>query len=191
MENDFLTKIGNLQQQYYSTHTKNTFFKSKQKFECANEISQHVDVSELIRNTVYIIPNTNKLFVDYTILKLYANAQNHNLLIQYIISQTFNIIENYGNYELHIMLKSFSISAAERYSFIINAYANECDRIGANFSGIIDKVYIYHTPGVMEHIITMFSAIFSLINKNQIIRYSKSESDALLDILMKPLCNAT
>ena len=180
MENDFLTQITNLQQQYYSTHTKNTFFKSQQKIDCANVISQQLDIQTLLNNTIYIIPNTNILFVDYPVFKLYANSQNYNVIIQRIIDKTSEIIAIYGNYELHLMLKSFSISAAERHKDVVRNYYQTCANANTDFANLINRLCIYHTPNVMENIITMFSAFLDPAVKRKMVLFSKSESDALL-----------
>ena len=59
-KNDLQDKIKNLQDTYYQNNKKNTFFKNKQKYDCAETITQQVNINTLLQNTIFlfIIPIT-------------------------------------------------------------------------------------------------------------------------------------
>ena len=64
-EDSLINKIKEIQDDYYSKNKKNTIFKNKQKFECANTVCNVFTIEYLISQALYIIPNTNKIFFDY------------------------------------------------------------------------------------------------------------------------------
>ena len=90
-------------------------FKSSHKLNCATKVTETFDIMELIQKTIYIIPSTNKIFVDYLVYKLYANPSVYHSIVDYTISLFSQCISLYGNFECHIHLKSFTITSAHRY----------------------------------------------------------------------------
>ena len=73
-----------LQNEFYNNSNKNFFFKNKQKLDCAQNIGNQYDLVTLLNNTFINIPNTNKIFMDYTIFKLFANPNNYDNIISYL-----------------------------------------------------------------------------------------------------------
>ena len=80
---NLLEEVKEFQDSYYSQNTKKMFLKNSQKIECANKITEKFDIFDLIKKTIYIIPNTNKVYIDYLIYKLYANPNVYNDIINY------------------------------------------------------------------------------------------------------------
>ena len=66
MNVNFQERIAQLQNNYYKDNAKCILFKTNQKIDCANTISNTFEKKELFSNTVFILPNTNKLYFDYT-----------------------------------------------------------------------------------------------------------------------------
>jgi hypothetical protein len=81
---DFSKRINELTSQYYSDNKKNMFFKSNQKMECASVVSNQIGINELIQNTIFLIPDTNSVFMDYTVFKTYATPDNYPKIVNYI-----------------------------------------------------------------------------------------------------------
>ena len=52
-------------QKYYDSNKKNTFFKKSQKMDCAKEVSQNFSLQQLLDNSVYVVENTNYIYIDY------------------------------------------------------------------------------------------------------------------------------
>jgi hypothetical protein len=184
---DFLTKMEELKTQYYKKNTKNTIFKKTQKIECAQELSTNFDMELLYSKTFFIIPNTNKVFVDYTVLKEYAHPSIYMDAIHYFLGLILNTIRIYNTFDLHINLNSFTISAAERYKNSIILFCNECVKHETQFANQLDKMYIYYTPSVIESIMSFFSKIIAPEITNKVVIINKSDSDKLIQEIFLPI----
>ena len=184
LETNILDEMNKIQNNYYETNGKNTFFKKTQKLNCAKEIADKFELNDLIEKTMYVIPNTNQVYIDYTIFKLYANPDNFNDIILHIIELFSYCIKYYGSFTVCMNLKSFSISAAERYKIIIQYFCDECLKSDTKFVELLDKFYIYHTPHVMETISKLFSSLVDPAVYQKIVMHSKEESDKLLQQLL-------
>lgn len=186
MDNDFLSKVEKMKEDYYSNNKKNMFFKKKQKTECALTISNNMDIQQLIQNTMYIMGNTNRVFFSYPVFKLYANNDNYDLITSNLFSLFHKCIDEYGSYQVHIDLNSYTISACERYKPFFPVLFDECFRKeqtisnDKNFTMSLDKLFIYNTPSAMETIAQIMRPLVHEAVRNKIVFYDKSESAALL-----------
>ena len=72
-----------------------TLFKEKQKTELTNQISNNFDMKQLIDATTTIIPNANRVYINYEIFKLYANENNFQLIINDILMKFNACLEKY------------------------------------------------------------------------------------------------
>ena len=150
-------KIQQLQEQFYSNNKKKTFFTSGQKAECATHITQHLQIDTLLHNSFYIQENTNKLVCDYTIFKTFANPANYDYILNYVISLAEQCIQQHNTYELHVNLKSFTVTAAQRYSNIIKRFCDKCLQKDSIFSNNLQVLYIHNCPSVIHTIQRLFS----------------------------------
>ena len=184
---DLLQLLDKIKTDFYSSESKNTFFKNAQKLKCAEKLATTVNLIDLLQNTVYIIPNTHNIYIDYPVFKLFATNANSEEIINYIISMLSNCIYKYGQYEMHINLKGFSISAAQRYKNSIQLFCDKCYNITSHsdmkFSKLLVKMYIYNTPSIISNITSMFSAFIDPAIPQKLRFYSKDESQQLLDNL--------
>lgn len=179
---ELLTKI---KTNFYTTEQKSTFFKNAQKAKCAEKITTQINLADLLKNTIYIIPNTNKVFIYYPLFKQFASDNIKEPIIEYIINILIECISIYGHYELHVDLNGFSISAAERYKLSIQLFCNKCLGLKeARFAELVDRLYIYNTPSIMESIIQIFSPFIDPIIPRKLVFYSKTVSQSLLDNLL-------
>ena len=162
-DNNIINEIKEFQNNYYSIHKKNFFFKKKQKLDCANNICDHFSLDDLISKTIYIIPDTNIVFLDYTLFKLFANPDNYEFLVNNIILLFQNRIDNFNNFELHVNLDNFTISSLERYKSIINTFINKCLSNNTTYIFSMNNIHIYNVPKSFDTIIT---ALKSVIHKD-------------------------
>lgn len=183
--NDFLNKITSLQNDYYSKNKKNTLFKAKQKEDCATMVSKQLSLQELLENTFFIIPNTNKIFINYLVFKTFIEPLNYNSAIERILILTNFCISNYSTYEVHINLDSFTISAAQRYKIIIQLYTEHCLQSNTQYSTILNRMHIYNTPNTIESAISLLSPLIDNVIKSKITLHNKVESPDLLSNLLK------
>ena len=100
-----------LQSEFYLNEGgKNTFFKNTQKQKCSEFVNSQINIYDILKTTVYIIPGTNKIYLAYPIFKQFATNTNSGEIIDYIIELLNYCTTQYGPYEMHINLKGFSIS---------------------------------------------------------------------------------
>lgn len=152
-ENEIVNKIKEIQDDYYSKNKKNTIFKNKQKLDCANAVCNAIPIDYLISQTIYTIPNTNKIFLDYTIFKLFANTDNFNQIIDYIFMAIKNCVESFSTFEIFINLDTFTVSALERYKIVIKDFIDKCVSSNTRYSENIINLYICNVPKTFDAII--------------------------------------
>jgi len=177
---NLLEKLENYKNNFYTEHTKNVFLKKKQKMQCAQEISSQFQLEDLLSKTVYCIPNTKKIYIDYTIFKLFA----HPNIFQTIIEHTQNILDDCvqknDGFEAHVNLNTFTISAAERYRSIIQIFYDTALRKNTVYYKKLDKMYVYYTPSTIGDVAKIF------LNPEilpKVKTYSKEESNQKIDEL--------
>jgi hypothetical protein len=179
-----LESIEKVQESFYDSNGKNRLFKKSQKIDCAKEVSRQINIDDLLNMTVYILPGTNKVVFYYSVFKLYANPDNYDLIISYILRRYDEVLNNNNNtFEIHMSLDTFSVSAAERYKEIIRMFCEKCMNASTNYSTSMTKLYVYNSPAVMDPIMTIIKPFIDPSVKDKIVFYSKSESTSLLQKL--------
>lgn len=155
-------------QQYYCKENKSLFSSSSKKFKCAQEVSNQFNLVELMHDSIFIMENTCKIYVDYPRVKSFVNPDNYDAVRQHVYALSEFILQSHHTFELHINLKSFTITAAQRYKDLITIF---CDQY-LNTSGESHKLsflYIYNTPKMVQAIQKMFSPFISQSHKNKIV----------------------
>ena len=180
-----IQEIHKIHNDYYETSKKNFFFKKSQKIESAENIISKIPLDELIQCSIYDIPNTNKLYFDYIVFKMYASPSNYKKIIQYMIVKIQEIIHIYGNFEMHMNIKSFTVSATERYMDAIRLFCNECYINDEMFSNSLLQMYIYNTPCGMNTISSMVLKLLSNEIRSKITTISKDNSIECLNNLLQ------
>lgn len=180
-----IQELHKIQNDYYETSRKNIFFKKSQKVESVENIISKIPLDELIQCSIYEIPNTNKLYFDYIVFKMYASQSNYKTIIQYMIIKIQAIIQVYGNFEMHMNMKSFTVSATERYMDAIRLFCNECYINDEMFSNSLLQMYIYNTPCVINTISSMVLKLLSHEIRSKITTISKDNSIEHLNNLLQ------
>jgi hypothetical protein len=187
-----LELLNKLKTDFYDQEgSKNVLFKKSQKMKCAETISKQIDLSTLLSHSAYFFPNQNKIYVDYTMFKLFANESNYVQIIQHIIQLVDVYIDSHISepFELHLNLNGFTISAAERYKETVQLfcesimYFNQCKN--RQIVDHLSKLYIYYTPSIMEHIMRLFQNIVDPTIYTRIVFLSKTESPEKIRILFE------
>lgn len=175
------------QQKYYQSHSKNILFKKNQKQDCAKDVSKTFPLEDMINRTIFIVPNKNKLVFDYTIFKLFANNDNYDIILQRVIDNYDTLIAQYSNLEVHIILEGFTISAAERYKYIIQQLCNKFYKSQTSYSQFISSMYLYYTPSMIENISALLKPFINTSVVHDITMYLKADSPAHLKKLFEPV----
>lgn len=184
-DNDLIAQMEQYKNTIIENEGKNSFFKKSQKNNCAKQVSEKFDLTTMIANTVYIIPNTNKFIFDYRVFKLYAHEDVFDTIINYILQIYQLLLSQYSNFETHLILDSFTISAAERYKNAIIQFTNKCMSQNSNYSNLLTKLHIYYTPSVFDAISKLMKPFVDATILTKLVLYTKAESPQLLQKLLQ------
>jgi hypothetical protein len=184
MSNQFIEDIEKLQQNYYSKNNKNILFKNKQKLDCAINICNEMNIEDLLNKTIIVIPNTNIIYVDYTIFKLYANPSNYSIVVDRILKTFDFILQTYPNFEPYINLNSFTISAAERYKDLIKLFCDSCLKSTTRYSKLITKMYVLNVPSAFDNVARLLTPFIDVYIRERISLHTKDESAIIIQNLM-------
>lgn len=177
MSSQLLKEIEEYQNKYYENNDKNTIFKNTQKNNLASSISSRFDTNKLLTMLCYPIINTNIVIIDYSVFKLFANPNNYEIITNHILGEFKKIIETYDNFECHINVNTFTISAAERYKNMIKIFCNKSLASDTLYSDKISKLIIYYPPSMIQSISKVFSPFINPNVKEKVIIYDKTSSD--------------
>jgi hypothetical protein len=190
---DFITNTGNavhnvisrLTNDFYSSNRKHVFFKKNQKQECAEYVLNHFPLEVLIKKTIYVLPDTNSIYIDYPLFKTYGTSQNYEIVVNYLLTEINCIIAQYGSFNMHINLLSFSMSAVERYTQAIQMFCNECFKnVNVKYIDSMDNMYIYNTPNMIGAISATLIRFTNETIKDKMIYYTKEQSNEILEKLI-------
>jgi hypothetical protein len=175
-QSSILNKIISIQDDFYTKNKKNNFFKRNQKIDCAKEICKKMDIYEMIAESICVIPQTNKIYIDYPIFKLYANPDNFDIIITHIINTCRYLVTYYKNFEVYINLQGLTVSAVERYKDIIKKYVSCCLNENTDFALLMTKLHILNSPSVIEMIVKIVKPIIDQNVVKKVCFYKKEES---------------
>jgi len=176
MSESLMNDLNKFKDTYYHENKTNIFQKKAQKYEIAKAVTSRFDINILLQKTVYIIPDTNKIFINYLLFKQFAQPENYELFIKYVQNIVSVVIEKNGSFECHLNIDSFTISAAERYKGIINKF-NECE-IG--YTDYMDAIYVYNSPNIIETISKILLSLLDQNTKNKILLVNKSDGEHII-----------
>ena len=182
MSSNILEELEKYKQSYYSENKKNLIFKKDQKMEVASKIATEFNVDELLRRTVFIIPGTNKMYVDYLVFKLYAHPTNYIRFVEYTQSLIPECIRKYGTFECHVNLNTFTVSAAERYKQIVEIFNTVGLQNDTDYTIQLTHLYVYNTPSAVDYISKILFRLIEPALRDKIVFYNKADS-----ILLNPL----
>lgn len=171
-----LDQMAQLREAYYKENGKNTVFKNKQKFQCAEVVLKHIPIEILMKNTCWIVPETNKVYFEYPILKQFAIPENYMQIVDEVLKLCSECVEVHGKHEVHVNLDTFTISAAHRYKDIITLFCDECMRRETHFTDKLTGMYLYNTPDIIDNISALLVPLIPPEVRPKIHIYNKRES---------------
>jgi hypothetical protein len=180
----FNEELNQKQQEFYASNPKNMFLKKKQKIECARLINSQYNLEELITKSIYNIENTNSIFVDYEILKIFLTDDNTNSIVGYFMFLIEQNIKKYGEFNMHINLNSLTISGVERYKLFVIEFCNKSMASEYPLIEIMNTLYVYNTPNVMENIVKILKPFLNELIHKKVIYHTKHDSPQLIEQLL-------
>jgi hypothetical protein len=177
-------KIEALKNDFYSTTGKPVLFKNTIKKQCATMVSNEIGIDTLLAHSIFVLPNTNKIFFDYTRFKLYANPDNYKQIVGFISEKIRACVYHYGTYEVHANLDTFSVSACHRYKEVIQLFCNYCISANSDYSNELTHMYIYYTPSMFHQISAILRPIIDVSILSKLVIYDKGVSAAAIQGLV-------
>ena len=158
IETNLEDQLNKFKEQYYQENKKKTFFKTSQKKDCAEKVVQHFSIEQLLQNSVYI--NKNTIFIDYPIIKTFIQPNNYYLVMDYIDKIHDYMFTNNETINIVIDMKSFTITAAQRYMELIKQFCNKYLQ-NDNYMNRIQTIYVRNSPSIIDVIRNMVSPFVS------------------------------
>ena len=175
-EENINDKIEQFKNTYYRNHRKHLFLKKQQKNDCANSISQNIDLQELLQHTFVIHPTQNIITFKYPIFKTYASNENIEVVIKYFLKILTDVITNRNSFTMVIDMSTYTISAHERYKHWYTYFFNLCNDNNIQFSDKLDYLHCYNTPTVVSNLQTFFNSFIDSRAQHKISLFNKKES---------------
>jgi len=182
-EEEVKSRITDIHNNFYSMHGRKFMFKNSQKIECAEQVTQNIDIELLIKNTVFIFSDTNKIFFNYAMFKTYANPSVYVIMIKYILTLFDVCVQKYNKFQIHVDLNTFSISAAHRYKTAIEMFCSEF-LSSKNRTAVyenLERFYLYNTPSMIDNISMVLSPFINDDVRSKIEYVSKRDSMIALE----------
>ncbi len=169
---------------YYSDNKKNIVFKAKQKHELATKICSQFGQDELFSKSVYQIRDTNKVFINYHVFKLFVNPTNYKEFVLFCQSTFNQTIQKNGTFECHVNLEGLTVSAVERHQRLVELFCTDpSERDGVEYTQFLTMVYIYNTPIVIDNITNLLKRLLDPDILKRLVKYTKAETPHQLSLL--------
>jgi hypothetical protein len=180
-EDPTLQTILHIRNQFYETNTKRAIFKkNEQKFECGETIQQHISFESLASKTFWIVPNTNKVYFDYTVFKMYVVPSNYSFIVDQVLQLCTQCANRFRSFEVHVNIDTFTVSAANRYKDIITLFSQECMMRETRFIECLESMHIYNTPNMIDHISAILTPLLPIEVRGKIKLYNKKISGQMI-----------
>jgi hypothetical protein len=163
-----ISNIRNAQDNYYSNTPKKWIFKTAQKNQCATHVAQQFDINLLLEKTISVVADTNRVMFDYVLFKTYGNPNNFGAVVDYILRMFTECINKYGDFECHINMQGFTITAAQRYKELICLFCQKCLQHNTQFARCLKSLYLYNPPSVINGISKLFSPFIDEVVRSKI-----------------------
>jgi hypothetical protein len=112
-------------------------------------------MSTTFRQAMFV-KEPNAIYFDYPTFKTFAQADMYNDFTNYTMYLMNNCISKHGSFEMHLNLKSFSVTAAQRYLELIRMFCTQCLQSDTEFSKLLTKMYVYNSPRILGSISSFF-----------------------------------
>lgn len=177
---DYFKQLEGARTKFYEQNGKNLVFKNKQKLECAQSVTKEFDLQKMIECTAFIVPNSNVVYYNYLVFKIYGNESNRIEVYSHIMGLINSVLEKYDTFEVHVNLKSFTISACHRYYTMISSTFDENTLLTDKMS----KLVIYNTPHLLDQITSvLYSSVKAVLPKTEYYyKDSQTRINRLFDI---------
>lgn len=138
---------------------------------------------EIRQQPMIIIPNSDKLYINYNTLKTLLNNNTYENISDYALHLIDEILQNYHEFELHMDLNGFTATSMATQGNLLKQF---CTKIVGKDTPCTEKLkymHIYNTPHMMSTIEQICSPYTHPSNANRYTYYNKKDSHNLLNML--------
>lgn len=160
----------------------NPFF-TKQQTNIQQILLKH-NITELLNDTVYVLPNKNILFIDYQLFKLFVIKELYPLVIQQFIQQLNELLKSYNTFEVHVNLKGLTVSSLQKYSGIFSLFYETCNKENIVFSKYITKCSLYNISNSIDAISKLIKQFVDDSVKKTVLFYNEKDSENMFSSLV-------
>lgn len=182
---DLMSQLDKFKEDYYNTNSKNLFFKKSQKKDIAQQVSNNFNLEDLIKRTVFVIPNSHHIIFDYAVFKHYAHEDNYEHIIEYARKLIYNCVQLHRNFVFHANVNALTITSIERHRKFMDIanqmYMNSNDGLSEFFS----QLYLYYPPSVIDSIFTIIRPWIDASILNKFVVVSKKDSEDVYPQLLE------
>ena len=172
MDADILKKIESARNEYYTENQKNIFFKKQQKFDCAETITNNIDIDAIMPFIFKVEQNTIK--INYNIFKTVASPAVYMKMATYLLQLTEEIINTHSTYDLHVDLAGLTMSAIERYRGFVSLVSGEGLKNGKGLLKHLEFVHVFNPPTFVEYLCSIVIPIVDPVIKDRFVIYMKN-----------------
>jgi hypothetical protein len=172
MDADILKKIESARNEYYTENQKHTFFKKQQKFDCAETITNNIDIDVIMPFMFKVDRNT--IEINYNIFKTIASPAIYMKMSMYLLHLTEAIINTYSTYNLRMDLAGLTISAIDRYKGFVSLVSGEGLKNGKGLLKHLDLIHVFNPPTFVEYLCGIVIPIVDPLIKDRIVIYMKN-----------------
>jgi hypothetical protein len=184
MSNNLMNELEQFKSTYYSDNKKCAVFKAAQKHDLASKICSQFGQDELFAKAVYQIRDTNKVYINYPVFKMFVNPSNYEAFVSFNQSIFNECIRQHGTFECHVNLEGLTISAVERHQRLVELFCTDPEqRDGMEYTNYLIKVCIYNTPSVIDNIINLLKKLLDPDILKRLVKYTKGETPYQMSLL--------
>ena len=172
MDADILNKIESARKEYYVETPKNIIFKKQQKFDCAEKITNNLDLATVLPLIFKVDGNT--IFLNYAIFKVVVSPVIYMDMANYLLTIAEQIINTHSTYNLTVDLTGLTISAIERYRDFVSLVSREGQKNGKGLLKSLELVHIKNPPTFVEYLCSIVIPIVDPAIKDRVVIYMKN-----------------
>ncbi len=169
---------------YYASNPKNVIFKKQQKSDLATKICEQYSLDDLFHKSVYRMGATNRVFIEYPIVKLFINSANYEKFVDYAQQLMNRCIQEHGSFECHVNLDTLTISAVERHQRLVELFCTQpAQHGGVEYTLYLLKAHLYNCPSIIDNIMKLLSHLLDPDVISRLVRYTRAETNVKLALL--------
>lgn len=150
-------EIKQIQNTYYNENNKNMFIKTKQKFSCAENVTDNLGIDNLIEKTIYY-NSEGTLCFDYTIFKTYAHPNMYIYFSEHVYNMIQYGIEQFKTVCIEVNVNSLTMTAIERYKDLI-IYLSQ--KLPITTIDCVEKITFTHSSNITKNIMQLINLLFT------------------------------